>query len=317
MTAESPRRIEIDVVKTSLQKSFFSVFSFDSPGELMAAIDGIEIDLASLSRSRDIRFDLADGWLYWFLFTKGYLQYQKAGAVERGNVYLEYLIEYFLAHGHNPAMRKDLGDHDMAVERVVRRYRDFDSLANTESENAALAVSPIQVTVSQPPAAHPYFFFPKDSDSPIIVRAIDGWHRMCSAQLSGIPVLVCDVIEEDLDSRPIDSVVEVFKWEDGTIVVSGWWLNAAKPIYNYELRLRGRTLAAGTPLSRPDIKAAHAEIPHAEQSGFAIECEFDSAHESADLVLVGMQDIIPVGVVRLTRAEAGFAESREAASGGM
>jgi hypothetical protein len=317
MNTETSRLVEIDVVKTSLQKSFFSVFSFDSPDELIAAIDGIDVDVRSLSRCRDIRYSLADGWVYWFLFAKGYLQYRKAGGVEPGNVYLDYLVEYFLAHGHNPAMRQDLEDHERAAERVARRYRDFDNLAGVDSAGAAEVVNPIRVTVSHPPSPHPYFFFPSHGENPIIVRAIDGWHRMCSARLSGVRVLPCEVVDEDLDSKTIDSTVDVFTWEDGRILVSGWWLHPELPIYNYELRLRGHTLATGTPLSRPDIKAARPDIPHAEYSGFAIDCPCNSAHDSADLVLVGMQDIIPVGVVPLTPAQSGFAgAARETANAG-
>jgi hypothetical protein len=214
-------------------------------------------------------------------------------------------------------MRKDLEDHEMAAERVARRYRDFDSLASVAAGDTSAAVSPIRVTVSNPPAPHPYFFFPRGGENPIIVRAIDGWHRMCSARLSGVPVVRCEVVDEDLDSKSIDSVVDVFTWEDGRIVVSGWWLHPERPIYNYELRLRGHTLATGTPLSRPDIKAARPDIPHSEHSGFAIDCPCNSAHDSADLVLVGMQDIIPVGVVHLTPAQSGFAgAARETASAG-
>src|SRR5918994_2932813 len=151
--------VQIDVVRTNLQKRFFDVFDFDTPSELLDAVDGMEVDVDTISRCRDIRVPpggLADGWLYWLLFAKGYLQYRKSSAISAGNVYYDYLVSYFLDQGHNPGMRDDLENLEMAAERVARRYRDFERLARTQANGDSKPLNPIRVTVSDPPAPSPY-----------------------------------------------------------------------------------------------------------------------------------------------------------------
>jgi hypothetical protein len=290
--------VDVDVEKTGLHRRFFDVLPFDDRGELLEALELMEIDVATLARCRDIRVNLADGWLYWFLFTKGWLQYRKQGRVERGNAYLDYLVDHYLVQGHNPAMRRDLENIDFAVERVVRRYRDLDVLAESVGAKHVTDLTPIRITVSDPPSPHPYRFFTTDSNTPIVVRAIDGWHRMCSARLCDVGTLECEVIHEELAEKPIRGAIETVDVSDGCLILSGWWLNPEAPIYNYELRLDGKTIASGTPLARSDIKQAQPEIAHAEESGFFIECRLDLDNETeADLVLVALQDIVPVGVL--------------------
>jgi hypothetical protein len=294
--------VYVDVARTALHRQFFDTLSFDSPRDLLAAIDRMHLDVDTLARSRDIRFKLADGWLYWLFFTKGYLQYRGSGRIEEGNVYYDYLVKHFLAHGHNPAC-KDLENPEAAAERVIRRYHDFDLLVANAGADFVPELGSIRVTVSTPPPPRPYLFYSKGSVDPVLVRAIDGWHRMCSARICGIDVLRCEVIEEDLDNKPINGVVEAFSCSDGRLVASGWWLNPEKEIYNYELRLNGRTIANGIPVNRPDIKAANQAVPHADRAGFAIDCSSTlSPDDASELVLVGLQDIIPIGVLRLAPA---------------
>jgi hypothetical protein len=289
--------VTVDVERTRIHDAFFRMFAFDSPDELLNAVDGMDVDLSSLARCRDIRVNLADGWLYWFLFTKGFLQYRQRGDVERGNVYLDYLMDYFLAHGHNPAMRHDLEDFEIARERVMRRYRDFDAFSKQPAPDEGYDVAPIRVTTSEPPAPFPYQFFVTGSDEPIIVRAIDGWHRLCSARLCGVSSIRCEVIPERLSSRPIDGAIERLTQDSSRLSISGWWLNPEEPIYNYELRSGGRTIAAGVPVLRPDIQEAHPDIAHAARSGFAVECNLPGDEQTPPLLLVGLQDIVPVGVL--------------------
>lgn len=292
------RHIEVDVARTRLQRRFFETFAFDSSAELLAAIDGIDVDLSSLARSHDVRKLLADGWVYWFLFAKGYLQYTQAGDVEVGNVYLDYLTRYYLGHGHNPAMRGDLEHLETAKVRVVQRYRDLDQLRLIATGETTDALTPIQVTVSSPAPPHPYHFYPVNSDEPELVRAINGWHRMCSAALAGVETLACEVIDERLVEHVIDGVIEHQAVVDDRLIISGWWLHSTDPVYNYELRVGPRTAAVGTPIQRPDIQKAFPDVPHALQSGFRIEYALEPGDAGRELSLVALQDIIPVGVLR-------------------
>jgi hypothetical protein len=311
MSGTSVEHVDVLVTRTALQKVFFNMFAFDSPEELLAAVDRMDVDVDTLARCRDIRYVLADGWLYWFFFTKGYLQYRRAGRVENGNAYYDYLVKHFIAQGHNPAMREQLEDREFAAERVARRYRDFDLLAAKAGAEVVPDVNPIRVTVSDPPSPHPYLFYARDRDSPVVVRAIDGWHRMCSARLCGIQILRCDVFDEDLGNKAIRGVIDTFACRDGRLVVSGWWLNPEQPIYNYELRRGGKTIATGIPVKRPDIKSANPGIVHAERAGFAIDCAWKFPPEDAtDLLMVGLQDIIPVGVLRVPSAADQLVEGR-------
>jgi hypothetical protein len=198
-------------------------------------------------------------------------------------------------------MRDDLENLEMAAERVARRYRDFERLAHAQANGAGKPLDPIRVTVSDPPAPSPYLFFPADADTPIVVRAIDGWHRLFSARLCGVSTLRCEVIDENLAGKHIDGVVEECSFARGRLTVSGWWLDPQCAVYNYELRLRGETIATGTPVRRADIARAHPEVLHAKQSGFAIDCPRQlSLDDVSDLLLVALQDIIPVGILRLT-----------------
>jgi len=293
--------IEIDVVRTALQRRFFDMFSFDTPDELLAAIGGLELDVDALARCRDVRDRLADGWVYWLLFTKGWLQYRSAGSIGEGNVYFDYLYRHYLAHGHNPAMRADLDHPQTAAERVRRRYADLDLLVRMAAGDDGASVAPILVTVSDPPAPHPYPFYAVGADEPVPVRAIDGWHRMCSAQLAGWPTLRCTVVQERLTAASLQSAIDRFTCEGGAVTLSGWWLDPDRPIYNYELRLDGRTIGSGTPVRRPDIAEAHPDVVHAAWSGFSLCADLPAGAGPGELVLVGFQDIVPVGALRPMR----------------
>ncbi len=297
MTVVGDRVIDVDVARTALQRRFFDTFSFDTPAELLRAIDGLELDVEALARSRDVRERLADGWIYWLLFTKGWLQYRSTGAIGEGNVYFDYLFRHYLAHGHNPAMRVDLEQPESAAERVRRRYADLDLLVlRAAGEN--VEVAPILVTVSDPPSPHPYPFFAVGEDVPIVVRAIDGWHRLCSARLAGIPALECAIVLERLDADSLTSAIDTFAVDGRTVSISGWWLDPARPIYNYELRVAGLTVGSGTPTRRPDIAEAFPEVVHAGWSGFSLAAEIPGDAGPGDIVLVGLQDIVPVGALR-------------------
>ena len=289
--------VDVDVERTALQHRFFEMFAFDSLGELLAAVDGMTFDLEALARCRDVRDWLADGWVYWLLYTKGWLQYRSAGDVLPGNVYFEYLFRHYLAHGHNPAMRGDLEQPDRAAERVRRRFRDFDKLLRAKAGHD-VPIDTIRVTVSDPPPMHPYRFHVVGGNAPIVVRAIDGWHRMYAARLVGVSTLRCEVVHERLDNDGLMGVTELLVRSGDTLVASGWCLDATRQIYNFELRLGGRTIAAGTPVLRPDIAAAHPDVIHAASSGYHMEAHLppDAAGE---LIVVGLQDIVPVGAVRL------------------
>jgi 2-polyprenyl-3-methyl-5-hydroxy-6-metoxy-1,4-benzoquinol methylase len=295
------RYLDIDVDRTNLQKRFFSTFLFDSSEELLAAVAGMHVDLHTIAQSRDSKEYGADGWVYWLLFTKGYLQYAETGAIGPGNVYYDYLVNFYLQQGHNPSMRSHLSASHMATERVARRFRDCDLFRNhtTQGPDSALDVAPIRVTVSDPPAKLAYQFYETGSDTPLAITAIDGWHRLFSSRLYGIEKLRCEVVPEHLHSKPIRGAIEHFSFDGRRLVIRGWWLKADEPIYNFEVRVGATTVARNIPLTqRIDVKELFEEIPHAQNSGFFVECEHNSpADVPIRFDIIGMQDILPVGVM--------------------
>jgi SAM-dependent methyltransferase len=304
--ASAPSRLlDIDLTKPpkeSLQSRFFTMFRFDSMDELLAAVDGMEIDLDALARSIEIRNLLAEGWVYWFLFTKGYLQYAKTGVVGEGNVYFDYLVRYFLQQGHDPGAQPELSEHPLAVERVARRFRDFDSLRaqGAKRPDPPPGTNPVRITVSDLPRDPPLQLYETGSDEPLPVRGIDGWHRLCSARLSGLRSYPCEAIPEHLDDKPIRADVERAGFDGERLQMGGWCLNPARAAFNFEVRAGRRIVATGPIADRPDVEAAFGHIGHAVLSGFEVDVDCPlPADEPVRFDLIALQEIVPVGVISL------------------
>jgi hypothetical protein len=298
----SSHLLEIDLTRPpryALQQRFFMMFRFDSLDELFDAVDRMEIDVDTLAKSREIKNLGSEGWVYWFLFTKGYIQYAKTGVIGEGNVYYDYLTRHYIDQGHDPSAIWDLTERDLAVERVARRFRDFDWLrrAGAESPDPAPGTKPIRVTVADHPRDPPLHVYEVGSDQPVPVRHIDGWHRSCSARLSGLSRFPCEAVPENLHDQAIRGAVEQFSLEGGRLRAGGWFLDPGS-LVNYELRTGRQILATGIPGERPDIGAAFPHVPHAGLSGFEIDIDCDlDADAPIRFDLVVMHEIFPVGVM--------------------
>src|SRR4029453_3681294 len=97
---------------------FFDMFSFDTTEQLFAAVEGMDVDAAALARSHDARGRGYDGWVLWFLFLRGYLEYARNGEVGPGNTYSDYLIAHH-DQGVDPVVAKEVGLD--SVGEYVRR----------------------------------------------------------------------------------------------------------------------------------------------------------------------------------------------------
>jgi hypothetical protein len=298
----SPRLLEIDLTRPprfALQQRFFMMFRFDSLDELLDAVDRMEIDVDTLAKSREIKNLGSEGWVYWFLFTKGYIQYAKTGMVGEGNVYYDYLTRHYIDHGHDPSAAWELAEHELAVERVARRYRDFDWLrrVGAESPDPPPGTKPIRVTVADHPRDPPLHLYEVGSDQPVPARHIDGWHRSCSARLSGLSSFPCEAVPENLHDQPIRGAIEHFSLEGGRLRATGWFLDP-ESLVNYELRAGRLILATGTAADRPDIAAAFPHVAHAHLSGFDVDVECELPEDTPTRFdLVVMHEIFPVGVM--------------------
>jgi SAM-dependent methyltransferase len=287
--------------RRALQQRFFMMFRFDSLDELLDAVERMEIDVDTLARSREIKNLGSEGWVYWFLFTKGYVQYAKTGVIGEGNVYFDYLTRHYVEQGHDPGALWALAEHELAVERVARRYRDLDWLRQegAKSTDPPADANPVRVTVSDWPRDPPLHVYEVGSEAPLPVRHIDGWHRLCSARLSGLTSYPCELVPENLHDKPIRGAVESFRFDGGRLKASGWFLDPDH-LVNYELRTGRLILATGAPVDRPDIAEAFPSIAHASASGFDLDIECELAGDvPIRFDLVVMHEIFPVGAIPL------------------
>ena len=293
---EEPRIVEIDVERTDLHRSFFRTLNFSRRQDLISAVERIELDVSLLEKSTDLRRNLADGWMYWLLFLKGYLQYAKTGEIREDNVYYDYLIRHYIEHGHNPGMSADLEEPARASERVARRFRDLKRLLSAhDGDNESPAViDPLRVTsVGQATEPH-YVFHLTGSDEVVRVRAIDGWHRLCSARLAGVRSMRSEVIPEALRDRSALGEIQGATWDGSTLSLKGICWAEEKP-YNFEARYLGTTIGqcVATPMS-----------PTTGVEGFGAVFDLHGilapgGDEVVTVQVIAMQDIVPVGLLEI------------------
>ena len=297
-----PRLLQVDLTRPpreALQQRFFMMFRFDALDELLEAVDRMEVDVDALAKSREIRNLGAEGWVYWFLFTKGYVQYLEAGSIGEGNVYFDYLFGHYVEQGHDPGALWQLAEHDLAVERVARRYRDLDALRKEAAQGPEppAATKPVRITVGDWPRDPPLHVYQAGSDGPLPVRHIDGWHRLCSARLAGFHTYPCEAVPENLHDQPVIGAVEEFRLGGGRLRLAGWYLHP-EFLVNHELRSGRQILATGAPAERPDVASSFPDIGHASASGFDIDIEYEPDPEvPTRFDLIVMHEILPVGSI--------------------
>ena len=187
----------LDGRRTPLTDKFFSTLGFDSTEDLLAAIAGMDLDVDTMAKSHDLAGLPLGGWIYWVLYTKGYLQYKSTGTIGEGNVYYYYLTRYFGPRAHDPGLVETLADPHATVELIARRFRDFDFFRSkvVHDPGAAEHVDPVTVIISEPPPnpddAMPVYEV--GSDAPLLASVIDGYHRLFLGRLFGVERLTCRV----------------------------------------------------------------------------------------------------------------------------
>ena len=180
----------IDAERTCLQERFFAAFSFDSRDELLAAVGDMTARVDTLAQSVDSRVFVYSGWVYWFLFLRGYLEFMESGELAAHNVYLDYLTRYYGPRGHDPGMTYDLVDPERARARVERRFSLLGAAAAASAEpDRGCDVDAVVVVVGALPPDYPLRVFPVGSPEPLIGRLVDGWHRLFAARLGGVSSL--------------------------------------------------------------------------------------------------------------------------------
>jgi 2-polyprenyl-3-methyl-5-hydroxy-6-metoxy-1,4-benzoquinol methylase len=188
----------IDVIRsTSWYDCFFSTLQFDFAEELLEAVAEMQVDVDTMVKSRDLRRKVMSGWVYWWLYIKGYLQYVDTSQVDKGNVYYDYLMKYFGPEGHDPGLHNVLAAPHTTAERAIRRFQDFELFRNHAAyePNVPDSISPITLIVRDLPTSDAKFVYEVGSDTPL-QASIDGYHRLFLARLFDIEALPYEIVHE-------------------------------------------------------------------------------------------------------------------------
>jgi SAM-dependent methyltransferase len=268
----------IDVSRTGLQDRFFHNFEFDTADELLAALAGMEIDLATMARSHDLRREVYSGWVYWLLYLKGYIQYTKSGKVGSGNLYFDYLTKFYVGRGPDHGLGQELSEPRKVAERVARRFRDIDLFRKHPVEGPSSwmnKVAPVRIIVSDPPPENPLLIYEVGSDSPLKARLFDGWHRLCPARLFGIRELPCIVDQENRQLDHVRGTIEEFRFDGRRLVVRGWCTTKVDRgiIDAVEVRAGHRTIGRGSITNRSGANFPFGMSLQLERLDFQIDCE--------------------------------------------
>jgi hypothetical protein len=177
---------------------FVSTFWFDSRPDLLDAVADIDVTPEVLVKCRDLRVRGYAGWVYWFLYLKGYLEYREAGMIGAENTYQSYIanfpeLDMSLAGGaaEHPAS---------AADRTASRFRTMDLFFDQRRE-AINALPPILLFVGSD-SENRIEVCEKGRKEPLKVSGIDGWHRLFGAWLVGVGKLRSEVVYGFGSTRP-------------------------------------------------------------------------------------------------------------------
>lgn len=276
-SAQPPAQIStrlIDPAGTTLQDRFFTNFSFDSSDELLTAVDSIDVDVSALAKSQDSRRSRYRGWIYWFLYLKGYCQYRRSGEIGPGNIYFDYLMDHF--DDPDTSMSRERKDTTAAIEHVKRRFQDMDLFSQRDRvQEASELVAPIRVFAGNRSSETALRISESGSGNQQFARAVDGWHRVFAARVFGVSSLRCEVVDEQ-SSAPIRGAIEHLSVESGRLRMRGWCLHPERRADTVVITSgEGREVAVAGITRRTDVAAAFPHIPHADRSGFEVDADYE------------------------------------------
>jgi len=293
--APSGARVRVHAHRTSLelQHSFFSLFRFDSVDDLLAAIRTTSLDLNAMGKNRDAHEGYR-GWLYWFMYLDGYLDYVDRGTVDQQNPYCRYLRDFHFPRVDEPGI---IADDAYAI--ALRRFEDLAAvLAASRSHERPADLDPIRITVSDPPPVHPLPVV-LNSGHRVEASLLDGWHRLFAASICHVAELDAELIYERYPA--VDGRIDRYEVSDERVLrLDGWCLDPERPWEFVELRSGGRSLARVSPGNRSDVAAQFPDVSHAALSGFSFTCPAPPP-DAPTLDLLPMRQWLPMGRIRLHR----------------
>jgi SAM-dependent methyltransferase len=301
-TASDGQQRHVDVTRTVLQKKFFDTFEFDTTDQLLAAVEGMNVDVRALARSRDARVDGYDGWVLWFLFLRGYLEYARTRKVGPGNAYFDYLSAHH-DHALDPIVAQKVGLGSTS-DYIMRQFEGMDRLRDAAgSPEVSEEIPPIQVFTSDLAGQRSLVYEP-DAPDPISATRVDGWHRLFSARLFEVPQLRMDVIEE-AESKPIFGEIKTFEFDGARLHVSGWCIHAHERLDLIEARIGQAAIVGSTTTTfRQDIadRFSHMPVHVTPRTGFELDKEVGpealeqmTSEELVQFRLAVLQDWMPIG----------------------
>lgn len=290
----------VDPAAGSVHRGFFEAWDYDSTADLLAAVGSTEISLQTLANNRNIARHGYSGWIYWFLYLKGWLDYRESGNAGPGNIYFDYMTTHYIPDGADTALGQAMRNPETAESIVLHRFADLDRFDEAEGADVSAAIDPIRAVIGHTPPAIPLKLVDAASGASIPARRLDGWHRLFGARALGAGRLRADVVTESRNLPLLRGDVESFVVADGEVEIVGWCFDLEGQLDAIELRLGGESMALTPPEQRDDVAAAFPELPQAGRSGFVLRGEPRNwKGEELRFELFGMRDWLPVGRLRL------------------
>ena len=186
------RLTTVNAQRTTLQLRFFEQVRFTNGDELLADVRAMEIDLKKVIDDPDLATDVYSGRMYWLLFLKGYCQYLAGRTLGPGNIYYDYITDYYAPRRHDPGISDDLTDPLFALQRVAARFHDADRFRQAPNTYVPAAVTIFQ---SGDPELDQLTVFEAGSGEPVQANSVDGWHRLFAARIFGASTVPGEVVE--------------------------------------------------------------------------------------------------------------------------
>jgi SAM-dependent methyltransferase len=291
----------VDAEASNVHRGFFEAWDYDSTEELLAAVGSTEIALEALASNRNIARHGYSGWIYWFLYLKGWLDYHESGNAGAGNIYFDYMTSHYIPDGADTALGQAMRDPEKAESIVRHRFADLDRFREAEGADVSAEIDPIRAVIGHTPPANPLKLVDAANGESIPARRLDGWHRLFGARALGAGRLRAEVVTESRNLPLLRGDMQAFAVEDGELEIVGWCFDLEGSLDAIELRLGGETVALTPPEQRDDVAAAFADLPQAGRSGFSMRPALprDWQGEALRFELLGMRDWLPVGRLRL------------------
>ncbi|MDQ4025234.1 MAG: hypothetical protein M3217_07065, partial [Actinomycetota bacterium] len=290
---------EIDVRRMQAYEPFFERFSGPTAADVLVAVAEHDLDLDTLLESPDA-LRRYQGWTYWFLMLRGYLEYRESGAVAPDNTYLRYLKRWF-GQGPDPGFARLLRDEPATITAITRRFHDLAHYEGAgETSESSSAPSPVRLVVSDPPRKNqPSLYTP--SGELIEPRLLDGWHRLFAARLFGAESAPAEVIRADARTGELLAVVEHLSYDGASVELTGWCLASDHRLWQAQLTADGVRVQSVELQEREDVAARFRHLPHADRCGFSFEGEWRSdPGQQVDFVVTAMDDWLPLGRIEMT-----------------